>query len=181
MVISTFADRLWWARHRAGLGATRLARLVGCSQSLISSLERNNAEKSRLNNKFADALNVDPTWLAYGVEDRTPTGFDPTEARHGREAMGSGTDMSPVNVVRLPEPRWASDSGSAAAAPSLVGADAMQKQLVALFMDYARLAGQERTIMFLVTLQHIAKLVAFEEAEGQDKVGAVDKGDNGTH
>lgn len=184
MVISTFADRLWWARHKAGLGATRLARLVGCSQSLISSLERTNAEKSKLNNKFADALNVDQTWLAYGVEDRAPAGFDPDEARRGRESMStSGGDA--VNIVRLPnpspagEPRWASFGDPAPPPAPLVGADALQKRLMTDFMDYARLAGPERTAMFLMTLDQVSKLVAFQTAGGQDKVGSADQGDEG--
>lgn len=177
MITSTFADRLWWARHRAGLGATRLARAAGCSQSLISSLERNNAEQSKLAGKFAEVLGVDPIWLAHGLEERAPPEFSPTEARRGREAMGAGERP---NVVRLKpppaavDPRWAAEA--LAQHPPLTGADKLQKELVAGFMDYARDAGPERTAMFLKTLAHVAELVAW-----QNEARAVDEGhDSGT-
>ncbi|HEV2547513.1 MAG TPA: helix-turn-helix domain-containing protein [Stellaceae bacterium] len=165
MESSTFADRLWWARHKAGLGATRLARAVKCSQSLISSIERNNAKRSKLNNKFAHALGVDPTWLAHGVADRAPAGFDPEAARKGRESQGSGAGP----VVRMPTPAWAGESPLAEPLAPLTGADAMMKQLVNLFYDFAREAGGERSIKLLDTLRHVAELLAFEESGGNTK------------
>jgi transcriptional regulator with XRE-family HTH domain len=168
-MISTFADRLWWARHKMGLGATRLARLVGCSQSLISSLERANADKSKLTNKFADALNVDPTWLAFGIEEKAPPKFDPEYARKGRENMSRGGG----GLVRLPTtsddtPLWASDSTPEPLSP-LTDVDALENLLVSKFHSYARIAGPERTALFLTTLDHVAKLVAFNGTGGEDQ------------
>lgn len=163
---SSFADRLWWSRHKAGLGATKLARQVGCAQSLISSLERTNAEKSKLNNAFAKALHVDPTWLAHGVDDRAPAGFDEVYARRGRESMGK--DVPSVGTVRLPEaPRW--NDVEPLASPT--GADAMMKGLVNQFMDFARLAGQERTLKLLETLKHLAMVLDAEDAGREQQVG----------
>jgi transcriptional regulator with XRE-family HTH domain len=177
MVTSTFADRLWWARHRAGLGATRLARMVGCAQSLISSLERNNAGKSKLSNKFAEALNVDPTWLAFGVEDRAPHDFTAENARRGREGMLRGDPASvPANVVRLPPrdsaPRWTIDT------PVPTSADGLQSRLLEVFSAYAEDAGEEVTAMFLETLQHLAKTIAFKNARRQDQIRAADERHN---
>jgi hypothetical protein len=128
-------------------------------------LERNDATGSKLNNKFAQALGVDPTWLAHGVPDRAPPGFDGDTARKGRENQGSGTGP----VVRMPTPAWAGNHGDTLAEPlqPLVGADAMQKQLVGLFYDYVPLAGIERSIKLLDTLRNIIDLLAFEEARGQ--------------
>lgn len=173
---STFADRLWWARHKAGLGATRLARKAGCSQSLISSLERNNATGSKLNVKFAHALGVDPHWLANGGTHNRPTGFDPDTARKGRENQGSGTGP----VIRMPTPAWAGDSHPLAEPLSpLAGADAMMKGLVNQFMDFARLAGAERAVKLLDTLRHVADLLAFQEAHGKQELsGASNEGNN---
>lgn len=173
---SSFADRLWWARHRAGLGATRLARLVGCSQSLISGLERNNAEKSRLNNKFAQALKVDQTWLAHGVADRAPPDFDETVAKRGREGMGA----EPTSLVRLPPvvaaaPRWSEPGAGEPLAP-LAGADAMMKELVNMFMDFVKLAGPERATKLLEMLKHVASLVSFEQGHGEGQQNVVGAG-----
>ncbi len=176
---STFADRLWWSRHRAGLGATRLARLVKCSQSLISALERNNAEKSKLSNDFAKVLKVDPTWLAFGVTDRAPPGFDEETARRGR--MGQAVEPGVVGEAgALAEPRWAEPLRPPASEPlaPLTGADALMKGLVNSFMDFARLAGTERAIKLLETFRHIVGLVSHEETLGQDQVGSTDQGHN---
>jgi transcriptional regulator with XRE-family HTH domain len=179
---SSFADRLWWSRHRAGLGATRLARIVGCSQSLISSLERNNAEKSKLSNKFASALQVDPTWLAFGDPKKAPPDFDENFARKNRENMGT----DPQSVVRMPRdipsadntrpPRWsAEDVPDVLPLGPLEGADAMMKDLTNMFLAFARAAGAERARLLLShALPHLVELVAFEEANRQEQVGKTD-------
>jgi transcriptional regulator with XRE-family HTH domain len=161
-VETTFADRLWWSRHKAGLGATRLARMVECSQSLISGLERNNAKKSQLSNKFAAALKVDPTWLAVGNPDRAPPDFDAEMARRGRMTMGS----EPPPAVRLPTaplpepsmPRWMEPTTPP------IGADGLWKQLVNTFIDYAALVGEERAKRALDALRDAAAPVFFGEA-----------------
>ena len=167
---SSFADRLWWSRHRAGLGATKLARLVGCAQSLVAHIENQNAEKSQFNNEFAKALHVDPTWLAHGVADRAPQGWDEEEAR-GR---GKHKGLRPVRV-QLPSeaPRWAQDEHAQPLAP-LTGADAMMKGLIADFMDFAKLAGPERAVALLTTLRHVADLMSAKEAGGQDQIRVPD-------
>jgi transcriptional regulator with XRE-family HTH domain len=151
---STFADRLWWARHRAGLGATRLARAVGCSQSLISALERNNAEQSKLNNKFAQALGVDPAWLAHGLPDRAPGNFDEAQARRGREAQG----QEPARVVRLPPAEvsapWHVDH-SDELTPSL---DQMKRRMVDQFIEFLRAGGAGQAPQFIDKLRTLAEL-----------------------
>lgn len=91
-VKSTLADRLWWSRKRARVGANILAREVGCPQSLISSLERNNSDKSKYTGKFARALKVDPHWLATG-NGPEPEGFKATEVRKARRAGSAGDEF----------------------------------------------------------------------------------------
>ena len=151
---STFADRLWWARHygpgaqqKGRFGATRLARIVGCAQSLISSLERNNAETSKLNNKFAKALEVDSHWLALG-SGTVPDGFDPEQARRGREGMSDG---SASEIPLSPRRRFIGVE-----APIPGDADMMMKSLIGLFQDYARVAGPMRTKALLGVLEHLS-------------------------
>lgn len=156
---SIFADRLWWARHRAHLGATKLARLVGCAQSLISSLERNNAEKSKLNDRFAKALKVDPTWLAFGTEGRAPEGFDEDAARRGR-MKGERTNVVSLETVpgRFGEPvREPRDT--------LVDEAQMRSALVDRFMAYARCVGAERAEKALEMFRHAVSIVAIERAD----------------
>lgn len=179
---SSFADRLWWARHNAGLGATKLTRQVGCAQSLVSHIENQNAEKSHFNNQFAKVLNVDPTWLAYGNPERAPEGFDEEVARK----RVSGTRPNPVSMpkgrqpgVLQPEPRWAVDSVAEPLAP-LTGADAMMKGLVTQFMDFVRLAGAERARALLTTLDHVAGLITHESVIGHDKIANSHERDNGS-
>lgn len=170
---STFADRLWWARHKAGLGATRLARLAHCSQSLISGLERNNADKSKFATKFAQVLKVDQNWLAFGTPSKAPPDFDPEVARKGRESQGD----VPATAVRLPSshgPAWATDSAPDSGAPPLevpTGPDALMRQLMDLFMRFTKLAGADRAIKLLDALRQLVPLVTQEEVGGQHKVG----------
>ena len=159
---TTFADRLWWSRHKAGLGATRLARIVECSQSLISGLERNNAKKSQLTNKFAAALSVDATWLAFGNPDRAPPDFDGEMARRGRLTMGSERQAAVrLPTAPLPEPsmpRWMEPTTPP------ISADALWKRLLNTFMDYAALVGQERAKRALDALRNAAAPMFYEEA-----------------
>jgi len=177
MTTSTFADRLWWARKRAGLGAVLLSRKVGCSQSLISALERATSNGgSEYNDKFAAALDVDPNWLAHGDENKAPEGWDPAEARAGRTNMSSPRDVVGGGVVALP---------TAARRPFAVGpaqtlgrADELQKQMVNDAMEYTRLAGHQRAAALIEMLNHVVTFVSFEGAEGQDQVGAVEKGND---
>jgi hypothetical protein len=149
---STFADRLWWARHRAGLGATRLARLVKCSQSLISSLERNNANRSTKSDAFAKVLNVDPAWLAHGF-GQAPEGFDEERARRGRENQSTEREtvrLPPEEPMAEPLPRWAEP-------PSTV---VMKSQIFNLVIDFARAAGREQAVRLIDTLGELVENVA---------------------
>lgn len=183
---STLGDRLWWARRRAGYGANRLTREAGCAQSLISTLERNNAERSKYTKAFATILGVDPVWLAHGVDDRAPPDFDEKDAREGRERMH-------IRRVRTADPRRYStiepfarpthSVGPAWAAPEkgdLSPADAMMKSLVNTYMDFVKTAGHERARRLLETLSHVANLISVEEASGQDQLRTVNQGDDRT-
>jgi hypothetical protein len=179
---STFADRLWWARNRKGWGATILSREVECAQSLISTIERNNQDRSSLNNKFAKALDVDPHWLATGL-GRAPEGFDEKDAREGRESPKRQGQRSRIIPLRTPEPRWADSTGGDVAAPlRQIGQEAnLQKAIMSDFIDYARLVGPERTKAFIELLTHYAEvLLPIQRAEGQHNVGSANKANNRT-
>lgn len=173
---SSFADRLWWARHKAGLGATKLARAVKCSQSLISGLERNNAERSAKNNEFAKVLQVDANWLAFGTPGKAPPDFNEDDARRGREGMGRNS----ATTVRLPpaeSPRWAAPEATPVGEPlaPLTGADAMWTKLTNLIMEFARTAGVERALALRELIPHIVAIVSFEKGEGQQQVVGSDE------
>jgi len=83
---STFAERLYWARMRKNVGATVLAKETGCSQSLLSFIERNNGnDPGKYGKLFATALEVDPSFLIDGNLAAAPPGFDVKLARKARE------------------------------------------------------------------------------------------------
>lgn len=166
-VTTSFADRLWWARNRKGWGATILSREVGCAQSLISAIENNNQDRSSLNNKFAKALDVDPNWLAYGT-GRAPEGFDEKAAREGRAAPKRAGQRSRIVPLRSePTPGWAGGSNDTPAREA-----ALQKAMMADFMDYSRIVGPERTKAFIALLTHYAEVLLPEGANGKHHVGA---------
>ena len=150
-----FADRFYWARHRAGLGAPAIADRTGCAQALINDIERGGGAKgSKFNNAFAKLFQVDANWLRSG-EGTAPEGFDAREARELRQ----GGSRRGAKVLKLADlsPRWAEQVGRGASDADR--ADALQKNIVADFLDYARLAGAERSTAFLEVLTGIANLV----------------------
>lgn len=99
------------------MGATLLARKVGCAQSLTSGLERNNAKGTDFNNQFAAALGVEPNWLATGF-GRAPEGFDAAEAKRllhstsgdGRLTLVHDALPPPPQIKPATTPRWATSA-----------------------------------------------------------------------
>lgn len=162
--ISTFADRLWWARNRRGIGANTLAEQTGCAQSLISGLERANAKGSEYNNKFAGVLGVDSHWLAHGT-GTVPEGFDAEDARSGREGMRKGKYARNIRLASdQPSPAWAAGPMS-----KLSEEASLTKKILSDFQDLVRIIGPERTPQLLEHLQHLAALVhAQQRAKRED-------------
>jgi hypothetical protein len=167
---TTFAERLRWARYngpaarKSGkvVGATILSRKAGCAQSLISSLERNNAKGSDHNNKFAEALGIDQHWLATG-DGRAPEGFDEDKAhdmlKFGGERLLTLVHSAPKGSHGgQPEPRWSQPRAEPNQAAQL------QKSLMADFMTFAELVGSAKAEAFLDLLQHYTKNVLTEGA-----------------
>lgn len=153
--MSTFADRLWWARNRRGIGANTLAAKTGCAQSLISGLERANAKGSDYNNKFAEALGVDTYWLAHGT-GTIPEGFDADDARTGREGMRKGKYARSIRLASDPmQPAWAADSPMS----KLSEEASLTKKILSDFQDLVRIIGPERTPQLIEHLEHLAALV----------------------
>lgn len=76
----TLADRLKWARLRAGLSQEQLGDKAGVSQSTIGNLEAGTRNSARRLPQIADILGVSALWLAEGEGKPTP---DPdTEASY---------------------------------------------------------------------------------------------------
>src|ERR1700722_7262785 len=103
--MSGFADRFYWARHRAGLGAPTIAEETGCAQALISNIKKGEGAKgSKFNDAFAKLFRVDAEWLRNG-EGKTPHGFSAAEARRMRMG-GSPRGARVISLAQL-SPRWA--------------------------------------------------------------------------
>ena len=67
--LPTLGTRLRWARHRAALNQTALARRLGKRQQYISSLEQDRIESPAraVLAVLAEALGISPAWLMYGA------------------------------------------------------------------------------------------------------------------
>lgn len=64
---TTLAARLRWARSRTGLKQTELAERIGRKQPAISDLEQGLVVPTLSTaERLAEALAVDPGWLAFG-------------------------------------------------------------------------------------------------------------------
>ncbi|WP_186140092.1 helix-turn-helix domain-containing protein [Burkholderia gladioli] len=62
----TLADRLKWARSKAGLSQEQLGDKAGVSQSTIGNIEAGTRKSARRLPQIADALGVNALWLAEG-------------------------------------------------------------------------------------------------------------------
>lgn len=70
-----FRERLILARKTAKLSQEELALKIGCSQGLISKLERGDQEETGLIVKIAKATGVNPFWLDSGDGDMITGNF----------------------------------------------------------------------------------------------------------
>lgn len=165
-VMSDFADRFFWARHKARIGAPTIASKIGCSQALISNIENHGSTGSKYNDKFAKLFGVDAEWLATG-KGKVPQGFDPKVA----EEMRKNGPRRGADVVRLedyaPTPRWA---GATEEGDKEAQAARLQKRLMDDFQDYARVAGAARAQALVELFPRLLALIqpAAEKPKGND-------------
>jgi hypothetical protein len=158
--MSGFADRFYWARHRAGLGAPTIAEEAGCAQALISNIEKGEGAKgSKFNDAFARLFRVDAEWLRNGG-GKTPHGFSAAEARRMRLG-GSPRGARVISLAQL-SPRWA-EHAARAVGTNAPQADAIQIGIMTDLQEYARLVGWPRTKILLDVLKCIAALADVEK------------------
>lgn len=69
--IETFAERLKASRKRLGLSQQEVAQRAGIKQTSYSELEQGRSKMTRSLLQLADALRVDPHWLATGIKANT--------------------------------------------------------------------------------------------------------------
>lgn len=176
---TTFAERLRWARYygpaaqKAGkqIGATILARESGCAQSLISSLERQNARGSEHNNKFAKVLGIDPHWLATGLGDG-PASFDEKVAHELRAKGGSGLLSIAYSAARPATPAASVVVPDFSAEPQGMTRDkaaALQKAILSNFIEFSNVGGKDKAIAFAELLKQFAEtqVSAAEKVKGE--------------
>lgn len=68
MKTNSLSERLKWARERLGWSQKTLAERSGVTQQNISKLEKNPHAQTSFVLELAEALNVSPDWLKYGIE-----------------------------------------------------------------------------------------------------------------
>lgn len=66
---STLAGRLRTRRKEFGWTQVRLAEEVGTSQAVIQKIENGKSLRPRILEQLAEALDVSPSWLMFGVEE----------------------------------------------------------------------------------------------------------------
>ena len=66
--ITTLGGRLRARRCELGWTQTHLASLVGTSQAVIQKIENGKSLRPRILEEIANALDVQPSWLMFGVE-----------------------------------------------------------------------------------------------------------------
>jgi len=71
--MDTFATRLKYARERAGLSQSELARRIGIKPQSIQYIESGSTQKSRYTLEIANVLGVSVEWLVYGEGSSEPT------------------------------------------------------------------------------------------------------------
>jgi hypothetical protein len=159
--MSGFADRFYWSRHRAGLGAPTVAEEVGCAQALISNIEKGGGAKgSKFNDEFARLFRVDAEWLRSNG-GRTPPGFSAAEAQRMRLG-GSPRGARVVSLAQL-SPRWVEHIAHAVGADASQ-TDAIQVSIMSDLQEYSRLVGSHRTAILLEVLKGIAALAEVERS-----------------
>lgn len=72
--LSTFGDRLRWARTISGASQRELDRLIGTAEGHTGTIEARKAPVAQTDTiaRYADALGVSRSWLAWG-EGKAPT------------------------------------------------------------------------------------------------------------
>ena len=90
--MSTLGKRLLTARKLSGLTQAELTKKSGVSQQLISRIENDKVESTTEVFKLADALNVNPRWLATGGGEMEP------EKRTASDA--SEEEMKAIRLLR---------------------------------------------------------------------------------
>lgn len=165
--MSSFADRFFWARHRARIGAPTIADKTGCAQALIANIEKSGAQSSKFNDKFAQLFGVDAEWLRSGAEP-VPQGFNAVEARRMRKA-GPRVGGEVVSLQDMGKPRWAETEGGASIGDE-ERAGGIQKAMFAMFQDYTAIVGRDRAKALVEILGRLADLSSVEKS----------KRDNGT-
>lgn len=83
--MSTFGERVRDARRERMLSQQELAEIVGTSQSLIAGIERGQYSQSRRVFELAQALGVDPAWLANGSGEDPIAGLATERTDAGRQ------------------------------------------------------------------------------------------------
>jgi transcriptional regulator with XRE-family HTH domain len=147
--MSGFADRFYWARHRAGLGAPTIAGETGCAQALINNIEHGKGAKgSKFNDDFAKLFRVDPEWLRNG-SGKAPGGFDSEEAHRMRLVSSlRGHKYRPLGNMSREE------------SFDIELLDAMQIHIMTNLFDFASMVGSEQTGMLVEALRFLAILAA---------------------
>ncbi|MBC3906232.1 XRE family transcriptional regulator [Undibacterium umbellatum] len=98
--MKTLASRLLQARTKKGLSQEQLARLVGVSQSTIGNLEAGIRLTSRNITAIAEALDVDPRWLADGKGTMSATNND------AGSVVALDVPYRPVTIADPNDPEW---------------------------------------------------------------------------
>ena len=83
-----------------------LAKLAGCGQSTIASIERGRNQGSTILPRVAEILGVNALWLAEGRGPKQPGSLPPQPAKGTPQALLAGLSPAPERTGRVPLISW---------------------------------------------------------------------------
>jgi transcriptional regulator with XRE-family HTH domain len=167
-VNATLAERLKWARKRAGLTQQQVAEAAGMTQPAYSDLESARSKSSALTASLADALKVSALWLERGVG--TPE--QPVAIRETAPTYRDGVNESELAVVIDAVETWLAESKrSLAPADKASLVASLYRMLPTALEEGDRLVKQRSTVVSLLEVVNRAGTNA-QGTEGPVAFGA---------
>lgn len=121
------ADRLKWARERAGLDQYEVAARAGLSKATYNRLELDKNKTTGRLVQIAEVLGVNPTWLGTGTGSHFVTKITKLDLQNANHF---------ANILRLPIKKWSEIKGN--------GLDGMEMAVFRYKLESDQMAGNQR-------------------------------------
>ena len=96
---NALGSRVKWAREKAKISQTELAKEVGLSQATLSDFEKGTTKTSKKIVEIAGVLGVDTTWLATGEGSPSPEKNSVQDLKDFAEIILQSTTLSQAHKI----------------------------------------------------------------------------------